>query len=299
MAIKTVRVKINNVWTNLTLNSSTGKYEATIAAPSVTSHNLSGGYYPVTVEATNDAGTVTTKDSTDATIGSTLRLVVKEKVKPVITLVSPTNGTYTQNNKPTITFKVIDEVNGSGVNPDTIILKVDNSDVPVIKTAITNGYECTYTPDNALLDGSHTIAITASDNDGNAAMAVNSSFKIDTVPPTLSITAPTATITNQPSCTVAGITNDATSSPVTVAITLNDGNAQIVTVDSSGNFSKTLTLAEGNNTIKVVSTDAAGRSTTVTKTIKLDTSVPQISNVVFEPNPVDASQPVKITLEVT
>lgn len=110
--------------------------------------------------------------------------------------------------------------------------------------------------------------------------------------------APAKTITNQPSCTVSGTTNDVSSSPVTVKITHNSNAAVAVTVDSSGNFSKTFTLEEGNNTLKVVSTDASGRSTTVTKTIKLDTTIQQITGVQFTPNPVSTSQPVKITLEV-
>lgn len=298
MAISKVRVKINGAWTNLTYNSSTKKYEGTVTAPSKTSFNLSGGYYPVTVEATNDAGTVTTKDDTDLTIGSSLRLTVKETVKPVITLTSPTNGSHIQNNKPTITFKVVDEAGGSGVNSGSIVLKVDGKSVSLTKTSITNGYQCSYTPSTALSDGSHTIAISAKDNDGNSASAVSATFKVDTVPPTLSVTAPTETITNKPSCTVTGVTNDATSSPVTVKITLNNGSAKTVSVDSSGNFTTTLTLAEGANTIKVVSTDSAGRSTTVTKSIKLDTTIPKIVSVTFEPNPTNTSQSVKISIEV-
>lgn len=298
MAISKVRVKINGVWTNLTLNSSTGKYEGTITAPSVTSYNLSGKYYPVTVEATNDAGTVTTKDDTDATVGSSLRLTVKEKTKPVITLSSPTNNAYVQNNKIPIEFTVTDEANGSGVKESSIVLKVDNASVTFTKTSITNGYQCSYTPSAALSDGAHTISIMAQDNDGNVATAVSSNFTIDTIPPTLNVTAPTKTITNQPSCTVSGTTNDATSSPVTVKITHNSNAAVAVTVDSSGNFTKDFTLTEGDNTLTVVSTDASGRSTTVTKTIKLDTTIPQISNVSFTPNPVSTSAPVTITLEV-
>lgn len=298
MAISRVRVKINNVWTNLTYNSSTGKYEGTIAAPAVTSYNLSGGYYPVTVEATNDAGTVTTKDYTDAALGSSLRLTVRETVKPVITLVSPTNGAYIQNNKMPITFRVVDEAGGSGVNAGTITLKVDGTAVSITKTEITNGYQCAYTPAAALNDGAHTILITASDHDGNTAASVSATFKVDTVPPTLNVTAPTKTITNQPSCTVSGTTNDATSSPVAVKITHNSNSAVAVSVDSSGNFSKTFTLTEGDNTLSIVSTDASGRTTTVTKTIRLDTSIPQVKNVMFTPNPVSTSQPVKISLEV-
>lgn len=298
MAISKVRAKINNVWTILTYNSATGKYEGTVTAPAVTSHNLSGGYYPVTIEATNDAGTVTTKDSTDATLGNSLRLTVKETVKPVITLVSPTNGAYVQNNKQTITFKVVDEANGSGVKESSIVLKVDNTSVSITKISITNGYQCTYTPSAALSDGQHTISITARDNDGNVATAISSKFTVDTVPPTLNVTAPTKAITNQPSCTVSGTTNDVSSSPVTVKITHNSNAAVSATVDSSGNFSKVFTLVEGTNTLKVVSTDASGRSTTVTKTIKLDTTIPQVKNVMLSPNPVSVSQPVKITLEV-
>ncbi len=298
MAISKVRVKINGVWTNLTLNSSTGKYEGTIAAPAATSYNLAGKYYPVTVEATNDAGTVTTKDDSDATIGTSLRLVVKENVKPVITLTSPTDGTYTQNNALPITFNVTDEANGSGVDAESIVLNIDGTAVSLTKTSITNGYMCTYTPSEAMEDGEHIITITASDYDGNEAVEVNASYTIDTIPPTLTVSSPIKEITNQPSCIVSGTTNDASSSPVAVNVTLNSDAAVLVEVDSSGNFSKTFTLVEGDNTITVISTDKAGRSTTVTKNIKLDTSIPQITGISFTPNPVSTSQPVTITLEV-
>ena len=86
MAVKTVYATINGQVYNLTLNSSTGKYEATITAPSKSSYNQSGHYYGVSVKATDDAGNVTTKDAADATLGSSLRLQVKEKVAPVITI---------------------------------------------------------------------------------------------------------------------------------------------------------------------------------------------------------------------
>ena len=56
MAIKTVQVTINGVPTTLTLNPQTGKYEATITAPTKSSYNQSGGYYNVTVKATDAVG---------------------------------------------------------------------------------------------------------------------------------------------------------------------------------------------------------------------------------------------------
>lgn len=106
MSVKTVQATINGQTYTLTLNSSTGKYEATVTAPSKSSYNQSGHYYGVTVKATDEAGNTITKDATDSTLGSSLQLKVKEKVAPVIAIVSPTSGSYSTNNKPVITWKV-------------------------------------------------------------------------------------------------------------------------------------------------------------------------------------------------
>lgn len=236
--------------------------------------------------------------TTDAAIGSSLKLIVKETVKPVITLIYPTDGTYTQNNSTSITFTVTDEANGSGLKENSISLKIDGIISDFVKESIPNGFNCIYTPLAPLNDGQHTIEIDAQDNDGNWAAKINAVYTIDTIPPTLSVTEPTFSITNQPSCTFSGTTNDNLSTPVSVEFILNGESTGNAEVDSDGNFSKTLTLSEGDNVIKVISTDKSGRSTTVTKTIKLDTSIPQITNAHFEPNPTSVSHPVKITLEV-
>lgn len=296
MAIKTVTATINGQATTLTLNSSTGKYEATITAPSKSSYNQSGHYYNVIVKATDTAGNTTTKDATDATLGASLKLVVKEKVAPVLAFTYPTAGAYITNNKPTVTWKVTDA--DSGVNSSTISITIDSGSKitdGITKTAITGGYQCSYTPSTALTDGSHTIKINASDNDGNAATQVQVQFKIDTVPPTLTVSAPTDKyITNNKTLTVSGTTNDATSSPVVVKV-----NGTAVTVASNGTFSTTVTLTEGSNTITVVATDSAGKSTTITRTVTLDTKAPTISAVTLTPNPVDAGKTYVISVTVT
>ena len=125
MAVKTVQAIINGVTTILTLNSSTGKYEATITAPSKSSYTINDGhYYPVTVKATDVAGNTTTKTDSDTTLGVSLKLKVKEKVAPAITITSPTAGSYITNNKPTIKWKVTDA--DSGVNPATIGITIDS-----------------------------------------------------------------------------------------------------------------------------------------------------------------------------
>lgn len=301
MAVKTVQAIINGVTTTLTLNSSTGKYEATVTAPSTSSYNVNDGhYYPITIKATDQAGNVTTKNDTDATLGASLRLRVKEKGAPVITITSPTASARLTNNKPQIAFTVTDA--DSGVNPDTIKITIGATVITtgITKTASGKGFTCTYTPTTALADGSNTIKVDASDYDGNAAAQKSVTFIVDTVPPTLSITAPANNlVTNQAACTVTGTTNDATSSPCTVTVKLNSGAAEKVTVNADGTFSKALTLVAGSNTITVVSTDSAGKSSTVTRTVTLDQVAPVIKSVTITPNPVDAGKTFVISVEVT
>ncbi len=302
MAVKTVQVIINGTTVNLTLNSSTGLYEGNATAPAKSSYNVnSGHYYPVTVKATDDAGNSTTVNDSTATLGNKLRLTVKETAKPVIAVTSPTEGAMLTNNKPTITWKVTDD--DSGVNSGTIGITIDSgSEITsgITKTAITGGYQCSYTIPSALSDGSHTVKLDASDFDGNAATQRTVNFKVDTVPPSLSVTSPANNlITNNSSVTVSGMTSDATSSPVTLTIKLNSESAQTVTVGSNGAFSKTLTLANGVNTIVVTATDAAGKTSSVTRTVTLDTSTPVISDISITPNPVSTGEVLHIQATVT
>lgn len=295
MAVKTMQATLNGQTYNLTLNTSTGKYEATITAPSTSSYKQSGHYYPMSVSATDDAGNTTTVNTSTATIGDSLKLVVKETTPPAITVTSPTANQTLTNNKPTIAFTVTDS--DSGVNSDTISVTIDGTKYTsgINKTTITNGYSCTYVPETALSDGSHTVTVAATDNDGNTKTATAVTFKIDTVPPALSVTSPVdGLVTNQPTVTVTGTTNDATSSPVTLTI-----NGEAVTVTSIGTFSHVVTLTNGNNTITVVATDAAGKSTTVTRTVTYNTSAPVISAVTITPNPVNTGNVFTISVTAT
>lgn len=299
MAIQTVQAIINGQSYTLALNSATGKYEATITAPGKTSYNQPGGYYNVQVKATNDAGTVGSADA--STLGG-LKLYVKEKVAPVITILSPSSGAYVSNNKQPVVFTVTDEADGSGVDLSTLVVKQDGTAAAssaLASTAITNGYSVTYTPASALSDGSHTVTVDCKDHDGNAAAQKSTTYTVDTVPPTLNITSPTeGYIANKAALTVAGTTNDATSSPVTVKVKLNGADQGGVTVGSGGAFTKSITLAEGANTIVITATDAAGKVSTVTRNVTLDTSVPVIKSATITPNPVDAGATMVIAVEI-
>lgn len=299
MAIKTVKATINGQTYDLTLNSASGKWEATITAPGQTSYNLAGGYYNVSVEATNEAGT---KGSADASTVNGLKLVVKETVAPVITIVSPTSGAYVANSKQPVVFNIVDESGGSGVDISTLVVKQDGTAVAaanITHTAIANGYSVTYTPSAALSDGSHTVTINCKDHDGNAAAEKSTTYTVDTVPPTLNVTSPAdGLITATSSVTVAGTTNDATSSPVVITISLNGTDQGAVTVGTGGTFSKVVTLKEGSNTIIVKARDSAGKESSVTRTVTLGTSVPKITAATITPNPVDTGKTMVISVTI-
>lgn len=299
MAIQQVRAQVNGQWYTLTLQAN-GKYEASITAPGATSFNQPGGYYNVTVEATNTAGSTGTANA--STLDG-LKLYVKEKVPPVITILSPSGGAYVTNNKQPVVFTITDEAGGSGVKLDSVVVKLDGTPVSaseVTHSAISNGYSFTYTPASPLSDGSRTVTVDATDNDGNAAAQKSTTFTVDTIPPTLNVTSPTeGFITSVAAITVSGTTNDATSSPVTVKVSLNGADQGAVSVGGDGAFSKPINLAEGENVIVVTATDSAGKSSSVTRNVTLDTSVPQIVSATITPNPVDAGQTMLISVEVS
>lgn len=301
MAVKTVQAIINGKTYNLTLNSSTGKYEATINAPSVTSYNVnSGHYYPVTIKATDDAGNTATANDSDATMGSALRLRVKETVKPTIAVTYPTTGSQLSVNTMTVTWKVCDT--GSGINPNTIGLTIDGGSKitsGITKSVVTGGYNCSYAIPNALTDGSHTIKFDVSDYDGNAATQTSTTFKVDTLPPSLTLSSPANNlITNQSSVVVSGVTNDATTGIESLTIKVNNGNAINVTVNADGSFSERISLVDGTNTIVVIATDGVGRTSSVTRAVKYDDSAPVISNPVITPNPVTTGELFTISVTV-
>lgn len=305
MAIQTVQAIINGQTVSLTLNASTGKYEATVTAPSASSHPQSGHYFPVTIKATDTASNITTADDTHATLGNSLRLFVKEQIKPTIAFLAPTSGAHIINATPTITFKLLDngsQASGfSGIDTSTCVVKINGTVVSgATFSPITGGYEGSLTPDTAIPDGSCTVTVDVDDFDGNHADTASITFTIDTVAPTLTLSSPTDGLeTNQSTVDVVGATSDATSTPVTITITNNGTDQGPVTVGQNGEFSKTITLAQqSTNTIVVTATDAAGKTTSVTRTVVHNAVGPKIKSVAITPNPVNAGQTYTITVEV-
>ena len=280
------------------MDASSGQWKGTVTAPSTTSWGQTDHKYPGTVTAEDVAGNTTTATTADF---PGLALRVLEKVAPTIAVSYPSAGAYITNSKPTIKWTVKDD--GSGINKATIAIQIDSAAAitsGITTTAITGGYECSYTPSTTLSEGAHTVKFTVSDNDGNAATATSVAFTVDTVPPTLNVTAPTdGLVTNKTSLTVTGTTNDATSSPVSVRVRVGTGSWTTAAVGTSGAFGTTVTLAEGANTVTIEATDSAGKTTTITRTVTLDTQAPTITAITLTPNPVDAGKTYVVTVTVT
>ncbi|WP_461809822.1 Ig-like domain-containing protein [Faecalimonas sp.] len=293
MAIKTVKYTLNGQTYDLTYNSQTKKYEATITAPAQSSYSQDGHKYAGKVEVKDNAGNTTTVDQTHETLGEALKLRVLEKVVPEITITYPTDSAFITTETPKITFKVTDA--GSGVDKSTIKLVIGETTITesITATPTENGFDCTYTS-TTLGNGKHTIKVMASDNDGNATTSKPVTFTIDTIPPTLNVNTPAeGLVTNVAKLTVSGTTDDATSKPVTVTV-----NGQAVTVAEGGTFTKEITLTEGANTITVVATDKAGKTTTVVRNVTLNTHAPEIRSITLTPNPVDCGKTFVIAVEV-
>ena len=297
MAVVSVKVTVNGQEYDLTYDSNSGTYKTTITAPNKSSYtNNDGHYYPVKVVATDDANNSTTVDDTHETLGESCKLKVKEKVKPVLVATYPTSGSAISNATPTIKWKVTD--NDSGVDPSTIKLKIDDgADITanITKSPISDGYECQYTLTGPLQDGAHSFTLNASDFDGNAATQIVTNFTVDTVPPVLTVTSPSDNFTtNQDTVMVTGTTSDPTTNTVSLTV-----NGTSVTIGENGSFSYEFTLSEGENTITIVATDAAGKSSTVVRHVTKDTGAPVITNITITPNPVDAGATYIISVTVT
>ena len=155
---------------------------------------------------------------------------------------------------------------------------------------------CTYHATN-LSDGSNSVSLQVTDNDGNVSDLTTVTFVISTSAPTLNVTSPTDNLlTNSNKVTVAG-TAAAGSDAVTLASVKING--ETVSVGEGGAFSKEITLQEGENTITVVAEDSIGKTTSVTRHVTVDTKAPVISEVEAEATTVDANSTIHITFKVT
>ena len=273
---------------NASYDSGTQLWDVDIPSGSESSYSQSNHTYPIELHAFDAAGNETIMYATDPTYGDQLNIRVLEKTKPTATIVSPTQDSVLGSATQDIVMELQD-AGGSGLNMASVIFKVNNVQV---STGLTwsdgagGKKTCTYHATN-LSDGSNSVSLQVTDNDGNVSDVATVSFVISTSAPTLNVTSPTeGLLTNSNKVTVAG-----TAAAGSDAVTLSSVkiNGETVTVGSGGAFSKEITLEEGDNTITVVAEDSIGKTTTVTRHVTVDTQAPIISDVEAEATTVDAN----------
>ena len=294
MAVKRAWVVINGQTVNATYNESTKLWTAELTAPAASSWSQPDHVYKIEVHAEDTAGNASVVDSTDTTYGDQLKIRVLEKTKPTATITAPTEGSVLGAATQTIRFTLQD----AGMNMSSVVLKVNGTTVSsgITYTDGSSGEKIgTYTA-SGLSDGANKVQLSVQDNDGNASSEVIVNFVISTAAPTLNVTSPANNlITNSNKVTVAGTAAAGSDSVTLSEVTVNGAKVTL----TSGAFTTQVTLAEGSNTITVIAKDNIGKTTTVTRTVTLDTKAPVISDVVASATTVDASGRVTITFKVT
>lgn len=316
--VKTAYAMINGQKVVAVYDETTGLYTVETTAPSESSWSQPDHVYQVTLHAEDLAGNTVSMDSTDETYGDQLKIRVLEKTAPVAEITSPTQDAVLGTNTQNVTM-TLEDSGGSGINLTTVVFKVNSVAVTegitwtgdedtatsvgegesVVKTY--HKYTGTYTAAD-LSDGVNRLSLTVTDNDGNTSTEATVSFVISTVAPLLTITAPSDNlITNGDTVTVSGKTKPGSDLTVISTVTVNGQLVELSTeLDEEGykTFTYDVTLTAGENTITIVSRDSAGKTTTVTRTVTLDTEAPVITDVHAVATTVDASGMIKITFKV-
>lgn len=324
----TVTAVLNGHSYELTYNESTGSYEGKITAPSFSSYNLDEHKVGVTLTATDEAGNTTTvtkdtKETGSSTVGyANLGVRVKETKAPIINMSTPGADAYLTTATPDIAFTVIDNTVGtvtydgtsisgdSGITSDNVSFSLKNSDGTdysnriTLSSVATDGglsFSSTFSDKNKLDDGTYIISVSATDNDGNVSSSTRQ-FIVDVAAPSLDITSPAdGSVVNNSTVIITGVTSDITSGLKSVVAVITNGsssNTIQLNVESDGSFNQSVKLSEGTNTIAITATDQAGSSTTVSRTIMVDTIAPIFTSIVVDKSEVDINGQIVIAVKV-
>ena len=146
----------------------------------------------------------------------------------------------------------------SAIDPNPIIYYYFDNNAPTIFAG---------TP-ISVPEGTHTFYYYAVDNQAHQEKTSSMQFKVDTIPPQLTVTSPqNNAILNSKTVSVSGIVD--AGSTVTV-------NGVIETVDSTGKFTIDIEISQASEVIVVAATDLAGNSTQTTLQVSLDTTPPPL-----------------------
>jgi hypothetical protein len=225
--------------------------------PDVTIFALSGlsaGSHTASVRAFDAAGNVA-----EASVTFTVQVSM-----PSITISAPTNGSISASTSMTVRWTG----SSAGSAIASYLIKLDSGSWTTLSSTTTS-YTLT-----GLTQGSHTVTVRAMDQAG-AYKDASVTFVVDTVAPTLTITAPTSNsyVTARPIITWEG--SDASSGIANYLIRRDGGTW---TTLSSSSVSYTLsTLSQGGHTVTVRAVDKAGNYADATVTFRVDSAAPSLT----------------------
>jgi len=183
---------------------------------------------------------------------------------PVILSTTPADGSSTNDATASITVSYVDPQVSAGIADVTIA--IDGTDFSFFGTF--NDTTLLWSLPFSFSDATHTVDVTVFDGAGFSTSATWQ-FTVDTMAPSLSVTSPDYALTGTAATLVSGTTE------VGATVTVNSLPATVN--GTTGVFSRTITLAEGANTIKVVARDASGNSAQVLRSVRLDSTPPALS----------------------
>ncbi|EBX3035770.1 Ig-like domain repeat protein [Salmonella enterica subsp. enterica serovar Virchow] len=266
-----VRVKIDNAanWIELTKGGD-GRWIFNVGSA------LPDGKHTLLVDVTDIAGNVA-QETLQFTIDTTLR-------EPTIVLDpthdtgDDTNDNLTRINKPVFIIGNVDN------DVSHIVVHIDGRDYTIENT----GGNLTFTPDQPLSDGQHTISVTVTDIAGNTKTSAELQIEIDTQVQIDSVTLTTDSgvndhdnVTNatRPSFEIA-TPDDVTS----VLVSFDGVNWTPISKNAAGQWEFTAgsALPDGHYTLHVQATDRAGNTANSTLGFTVDTQINGLSVVMLD-----------------
>ncbi|HAR9853052.1 TPA: Ig-like domain repeat protein [Salmonella enterica subsp. enterica serovar 4,[5],12:i:-] len=266
-----VRVKIDNAanWIELTKGGD-GRWIFNVGSA------LPDGQHTLLVDVTDIAGNVA-QETLQFTIDTTLR-------EPTIVLDpthdtgDDTNDNLTRINKPVFIIGNVDN------DVSHIVVHIDGRDYTIENT----GGNLTFTPDQPLSDGQHTISVTVTDIAGNTKTSAELRIEIDTQVQIDSVTLTTDSgvndhdnVTNatRPSFEIA-TPDDVTS----VLVSFDGVNWTPISKNAAGQWEFTAgsALPDGHYTLHVQATDRAGNTANSTLGFTVDTQIDGLSVVMLD-----------------
>ncbi|EGG6360429.1 Ig-like domain repeat protein [Salmonella enterica] len=266
-----VRVKIDNAanWIELTKGGD-GRWIFNVGSA------LPDGQHTLLVDVTDIAGNVA-QETLQFTIDTTLR-------EPTIVLDpthdtgDDTNDNLTRINKPVFIIGNVDN------DVSHIVVHIDGRDY----TIENSGGNLTFTPDQPLSDGQHTISVTVTDIAGNTKTSAELRIEIDTQVQIDSVTLTTDSgvndhdnVTNatRPSFEIA-TPDDVTS----VLVSFDGVNWTPISKNAAGQWEFTAgsALPDGHYTLHVQATDRAGNTANSTLGFTVDTQIDGLSVVMLD-----------------